>query len=67
MLVLHKGKLLADGTPAAVAQSLGGGTLEEAFSRTDRVHRRRYYEFTDKTGDMHDITAHSWRPSRRWR
>ena len=31
VLVLHKGKLLADGTPGAVAQSLGGTTLEEAF------------------------------------
>jgi ABC-2 type transport system ATP-binding protein len=31
VLVLHKGKLLADGTPAAVAQSLGGSTLEDAF------------------------------------
>ena len=33
VLVLHKGKMLADGTPAAVANSLGGGTLEEAFIR----------------------------------
>ena len=33
VLVLHKGKLLADGTPAAVASALGGGTLEEAFIR----------------------------------
>ena len=33
VLVLHKGKLLADGTPAAVAATLGGGTLEEAFIR----------------------------------
>ncbi len=33
VLVLHKGRLLADGTPAAVVQSLGGGTLEEAFLR----------------------------------
>jgi ABC-2 type transport system ATP-binding protein len=31
VIVLHKGKLLADGTPAAVAQSLGGATLEDAF------------------------------------
>jgi len=31
VLVLHKGKLLADGTPEAVAQSLGGATLEDAF------------------------------------
>lgn len=33
VLVLHKGQLLADGTPAAVAQSLGGGALEAAFIR----------------------------------
>ena len=33
VLVLHKGKLLADGTPADVATALGGGTLEEAFIR----------------------------------
>ena len=31
VLVLHKGKLLADGTPDAVAKSLGGATLEDAF------------------------------------
>lgn len=31
VMVLHKGKLLADGTPQAVAQALGGPTLEEAF------------------------------------
>jgi ABC-2 type transport system ATP-binding protein len=31
VLVLHKGKLLADGAPGAVAQRLGGPTLEEAF------------------------------------
>ena len=33
VLVLHKGKLLADGAPDAVAQTLGGTTLEEAFIR----------------------------------
>ena len=33
VLVLHQGKLLADGPPAAVAAALGGGTLEEAFIR----------------------------------
>ena len=33
VIVLHKGQLLADGTPAAVALALGGGTLEEAFIR----------------------------------
>ncbi len=33
VLVLHKGRLLADGAPADVAAALGGGTLEEAFIR----------------------------------
>ena len=33
VLVLHKGQLLADGTPADVAATLGGGTLDEAFIR----------------------------------
>ena len=33
VLVLHKGQLLADGTPAEVGAALGGGTLEEAFIR----------------------------------
>jgi ABC-2 type transport system ATP-binding protein len=31
VLVLHRGRLLADGTPAAVTAALGGHTLEEAF------------------------------------
>lgn len=31
VLVLHKGKLLADGTPQAVTAALGGANLEEAF------------------------------------
>jgi ABC-2 type transport system ATP-binding protein len=31
VIVLHKGKMLADGTPGAVAESLGGATLEDAF------------------------------------
>ena len=33
VLVLHQGRLLADGEPAAVSQLLGGGTLEAAFLR----------------------------------
>lgn len=33
VLVLHQGRLLADGPPAAVAAELGGGTLEQAFLR----------------------------------
>jgi ABC-2 type transport system ATP-binding protein len=31
VLVLHRGRLLADGTPAAVTAALGGATLEEGF------------------------------------
>jgi ABC-2 type transport system ATP-binding protein len=31
VLVLHRGKLLADGTPAAVTAALGGSSLEAAF------------------------------------
>ena len=31
VLVLHRGRLLADGTPAAVTATLGGATLEQAF------------------------------------
>ncbi len=31
VIVLHKGKILADGTPAAVTAALGGPTLEQAF------------------------------------
>ena len=33
VVVLHQGRLLADGTPGAVAAALGGGTLEQAFLR----------------------------------
>lgn len=33
VVVLHRGKLLADGTPAEVTAALGGQTLEEAFIR----------------------------------
>ena len=31
VLVLHRGRLLADDTPAAVTEALGGRTLEDAF------------------------------------
>ncbi len=31
VLVLHRGRLLADGTPAEVTQALGAGTLEAGF------------------------------------
>jgi ABC-2 type transport system ATP-binding protein len=33
VLVLHKGKLIADGAPASVTESLGGPDLEAAFIR----------------------------------
>lgn len=33
VLVLHEGRLLADGTPADVAATLGGDSLEQAFLR----------------------------------
>jgi ABC-2 type transport system ATP-binding protein len=33
VLLLHQGRLRADGTPAAVAAELGGGSLEDAFIR----------------------------------
>lgn len=33
VVVLHRGKLLAEGTASDVAERLGGGTLEEAFIR----------------------------------
>jgi ABC-2 type transport system ATP-binding protein len=33
VLVLHQGRLLADGTPQSVTAALGGPTLEEAFIR----------------------------------
>ena len=31
VLVVHKGRLLAEGTPREVTEQLGGTTLEEAF------------------------------------
>lgn len=33
VIVLHKGRLLADGTPAEVTAALGGSNLEDAFIR----------------------------------
>jgi ABC-2 type transport system ATP-binding protein len=33
VLVLHKGRLLADGTPAEVTRALGGASLEAGFLR----------------------------------
>jgi ABC-2 type transport system ATP-binding protein len=40
VLVLHKGRLLADGAPGEVAAALGGGTLEEAFLRATATPQR---------------------------
>jgi ABC-2 type transport system ATP-binding protein len=37
VLVLHKGERLAIGAPGAVAQSLGGGALEDAFIRATQA------------------------------
>ena len=36
VLVLHKGKLLADGMPSDVTRTLGGDTLEQAFLKATR-------------------------------
>jgi ABC-2 type transport system ATP-binding protein len=40
VLVLHQGKLLADGTPADVTAALGGATLEAGFIQRTTVHRK---------------------------
>ncbi|MEO6409181.1 MAG: ABC transporter ATP-binding protein [Burkholderiaceae bacterium] len=37
VLVLHQGRLLADGTPAQVTESLGGASLEAAFIHATRT------------------------------
>jgi ABC-2 type transport system ATP-binding protein len=37
VLVLHRGRLLADGTADQVTAALGGGTLEEAFIRATQT------------------------------
>jgi ABC-2 type transport system ATP-binding protein len=43
VLVLHQGRLLADGTPAAVTAALGGTTLEQGFiARTTAAHGGPY-------------------------
>jgi ABC-2 type transport system ATP-binding protein len=38
VLVLHRGRLLADGTPAEVARALGGATLEDGFVRATAAY-----------------------------
>jgi ABC-2 type transport system ATP-binding protein len=40
VLVLHQGRILADGPPDSVAQGLGGPTLEAAFIRATRSTTR---------------------------
>jgi ABC-2 type transport system ATP-binding protein len=40
VLVLHQGKLLADGTPADVTAALGGPTLEQAFIDATHTTKR---------------------------
>jgi len=41
VLLLHQGRLLAEGPPEDVAQALGGGTLEQAFLRATRAPTAR--------------------------
>jgi ABC-2 type transport system ATP-binding protein len=41
VLVLHQGRLLADGAPEHVAAALGGGPLEDAFLRATAAHAPR--------------------------
>ncbi len=41
VLVLHGGECLALGTPSAVAETLGGGRLEEAFIHATQIPRGR--------------------------
>jgi ABC-2 type transport system ATP-binding protein len=41
VLVLHRGKLLADGTPAAVTLALGGTQLEDAFIQATNQEARK--------------------------
>ena len=40
VLLLHQGRLLADGAPAEVARTLGGATLEEGFIRATAAQAR---------------------------
>lgn len=40
VLVLHQGKLMADGTPAEVTTALGGTTLEAGFIQRTAVQRK---------------------------
>ncbi len=41
VLILHRGKLLADGSPAQVTAALGGGSLEDAFIRATAAARTK--------------------------
>ena len=40
VLVLHQGKLIADGTPSDVTTALGGGTLEAGFIQRTTINRK---------------------------
>jgi ABC-2 type transport system ATP-binding protein len=40
VLVLHQGKLIADGTPSAVTTALGGSTLEAGFIQRTALNRK---------------------------
>jgi ABC-2 type transport system ATP-binding protein len=44
VLLLHQGRLLADGTPEQVTSALGGGTLEEAFIRATQSNPAKQTE-----------------------
>ena len=39
VLVLHQGKLIADGTPSDVTTALGGATLEAGFIQRTTAQR----------------------------
>ena len=41
VLILHRGKLLADGSPAQVTAALGGGSLEDAFIQATAAARTK--------------------------
>ncbi len=49
VVVLHQGRLLADGTPAAVTAGAGRRRLEEAFIRA-----------TQPSADTHNMLDHDW-------
>jgi ABC-2 type transport system ATP-binding protein len=46
VLLLHQGRLLADGTPQQVTQALSGSTLEESFLLATAAPARAQMELT---------------------